>query len=101
MGNFARINQSLDGVFPYLCKCHCIWSLYFLYSFVTCVTIGFGLLALCIWILTLNTQKADYFNTKPIEISVKFTGGFQSKKPINKPQGGKTATFEKHFLERP
>lgn len=48
MGNFARINQSHDGVFQYLRKCQCIQSLYFLYSFVTHGAIACGLLALCI-----------------------------------------------------
>lgn len=94
MGNFARINQSHDGVFQYLRKCQCIQSLYFLYSFVTHGAIACGLLALCIWILTLNTQNAGDFNTKPVEITMNFTGGFQSKESINKQQGGKKATFE-------
>lgn len=59
-------------------------------------TIACGLLALCIWILTLNTQNAGDFYTKPIEITMNFTGGFQSKESINKEQGGKIATFGKN-----
>lgn len=98
LGNFAIINQSQDGVFPYLLKYQHTSSVFFLYSFITCIYYCLWLTCSVYFDLNPEHTNAGYFNTKPIEITMIFTGGFQYKESINEQQGGKMANFDNHIF---
>lgn len=70
------------------------------YSFIACIYY-------CLWLtcsvyFDLNPEhiNAGDFNTKPIEITINFTGGFQYKESINEQQGGKMANFDNHIFQK-